>query len=152
MEELRHLVEVMAKALVDKPEVVQVTAIEGEQTTVIELAVAKEDLGKIIGKQGHNAQSLQNHSLRGCNEARKTRGTRNPRVEIPASGQTSAGPRPVGETPEFLDGVLYHLEIPIDFSRLDEIAIGPSSPLPVARRLGCREDHDWDIDPGRNPP
>lgn len=59
MEELRHLVEVMAKALVDKPEVVQVSAIEGEQTTVIELAVAKEDLGKIIGKQGHNAQSLR---------------------------------------------------------------------------------------------
>lgn len=59
MEELRHLVEVMAKALVDKPEVVQVSCIEGEQTTVIELAVAKEDLGKIIGKQGHNAQSLR---------------------------------------------------------------------------------------------
>jgi predicted RNA-binding protein YlqC (UPF0109 family) len=59
VEELRHLVEVMAKALVDKPDQVKVTEIEGEQTTVIELQVAKEDLGKVIGKQGNNARSLR---------------------------------------------------------------------------------------------
>ena len=59
MEELRHLIEIMAKALVDHPEEVKVTAIEGEQTTVIELRVAKDDLGKIIGKHGNNAMSLR---------------------------------------------------------------------------------------------
>ena len=59
MEELRHLVEVMAKALVDFPEQVNVAEVEGEQTTVIELKVAKEDLGKIIGKEGRTARSLR---------------------------------------------------------------------------------------------
>lgn len=59
MEELRHLVEVMAKALVDKPDEVSVSEIDGEQTTVIELKVAKEDLGKVIGKRGQTAQSLR---------------------------------------------------------------------------------------------
>jgi len=58
-EELRELVEVMAKALVDFPEQVNVAEIEGEQTTVIELKVAKEDLGKIIGKEGRTARSLR---------------------------------------------------------------------------------------------
>ena len=59
MEELRHLVEVMAKALVDFPDQVHVSEVEGEQTTVIELKVAKEDLGKIIGKEGRTARSLR---------------------------------------------------------------------------------------------
>lgn len=59
MEELRHLVEVMAKALVDYPDKVHVAEVEGEQTTVIELKVAKEDLGKIIGKEGRTARSLR---------------------------------------------------------------------------------------------
>ena len=59
MEELRHLVEVMAKALVDFPDQVNVAEVEGEQTTVIELKVAKEDLGKIIGKEGRTARSLR---------------------------------------------------------------------------------------------
>ncbi len=49
----------IAKALVDKPEEVSVTEIEGEQSTVIELKVAKEDLGKIIGKQGRTARSIR---------------------------------------------------------------------------------------------
>ncbi len=59
MEELRNLVEVMAKALVDFPDQVTVAEVEGEQTTVIELKVAKEDLGKIIGKEGRTARSLR---------------------------------------------------------------------------------------------
>ena len=59
MEEFRHLIEVMAKALVDFPEQVHVAEIVGEQTTVIELKVAKEDLGKVIGKEGRTAQSLR---------------------------------------------------------------------------------------------
>lgn len=53
------LVEMMAKALVDKPEAVEVTEVEGEQTTVIELRVAKEDLGKVIGKEGRTARALR---------------------------------------------------------------------------------------------
>lgn len=57
--ELKVLIEEMAKALVDKPEEVSVTEIEGEQTTVVELKVAKDDLGKIIGKQGRTARSLR---------------------------------------------------------------------------------------------
>lgn len=57
--ELSQLVEHMAKALVDFPDRVSVNAVEGENTTVIELTVAKEDLGKIIGKQGRTAQSLR---------------------------------------------------------------------------------------------
>ena len=58
-EELRELVEYMAKALVDLPDSVLVTLIEGEQTTVIELKVAKEDLGKVIGKQGRTARAVR---------------------------------------------------------------------------------------------
>ncbi len=56
---LRELVEQMAKALVDNPDRVQVSEIEGEQTSVIELKVAKEDLGKVIGKQGRTARAMR---------------------------------------------------------------------------------------------
>ena len=59
MEELRSLIEVMAKALVDFPDKVHVAEVKGEQTTVIELKVAKEDLGKVIGKEGRTARSLR---------------------------------------------------------------------------------------------
>lgn len=59
MDELTNLIEVMAKALVDFPDQVKVSQIVGEQTTVIELKVAKEDLGKIIGKEGRTARSLR---------------------------------------------------------------------------------------------
>ncbi len=56
---LKDLIIEIAKALVDKPEEVHVTEVEGEQTTVIELKVAKEDLGKIIGKEGRTARSIR---------------------------------------------------------------------------------------------
>ncbi len=56
---MKDLIEQIAQALVDKPEEVMVTAIEGNQATVLELKVAKEDLGKIIGKQGRTARSLR---------------------------------------------------------------------------------------------
>lgn len=59
MSELRELVEMMAKALVDHPEHVQVYETAGEQTTVLELKVAKDDLGKVIGKQGKTARSMR---------------------------------------------------------------------------------------------
>ena len=57
--EMKDLIAYIAKALVDKPEEVVVTEIEGEQTSVIELKVAKEDLGKVIGKQGRTARSMR---------------------------------------------------------------------------------------------
>jgi hypothetical protein len=56
---MKELVTYMAKALVDNPEQVQVSEIEGEQTSVIELRVAKEDLGKVIGKQGRTARAMR---------------------------------------------------------------------------------------------
>jgi predicted RNA-binding protein YlqC (UPF0109 family) len=56
---LKDLVEFTAKSLVDSPEEVQVTEVEGEQTTVIELRVAKADLGKVIGKQGRTARAVR---------------------------------------------------------------------------------------------
>lgn len=57
--QLVSLIEYVVKALVDLPDNVRVSAVKGEQTTVIELHVAKEDLGKVIGKQGRTAQSLR---------------------------------------------------------------------------------------------
>ena len=57
--EMKELITYIAKALVDKPEEVLVTEIEGEQTSVIELKVAKEDLGKVIGKQGRTARAIR---------------------------------------------------------------------------------------------
>ena len=56
---LKDLVEFMAKSLVDKPDEVEVNEIVGEQTTVVELKVAKEDLGKVIGKQGRTARAMR---------------------------------------------------------------------------------------------
>ena len=56
---MKNLIETLAKALVDYPDQVKVTEVEGENTSVIELAVAKEDLGKVIGKQGRTARALR---------------------------------------------------------------------------------------------
>lgn len=56
---MKELIEMVAKALVDKPDEVEVIEVEGEQTTVIELKVAKDDLGKVIGKQGRTARAMR---------------------------------------------------------------------------------------------
>jgi hypothetical protein len=56
---MKDLVTFIARALVDNPDDVSVNEIEGEQTSVIELRVAKDDLGKIIGKHGRTAQSIR---------------------------------------------------------------------------------------------
>jgi hypothetical protein len=56
---MKDLVVQIAKALVDNPEQVAVNVLEGSQATVLELAVAKEDLGKIIGKQGRTARAIR---------------------------------------------------------------------------------------------
>lgn len=56
---MKDLVIYMVKALVDCPDEVSVTEIVGSQTSVMELSVAKEDLGKVIGKQGRTARALR---------------------------------------------------------------------------------------------
>ena len=56
---MKELVKCMAEALVDDPAQVEVTEIAGRDTSVIELKVAKEDMGKIIGKKGRNAQAMR---------------------------------------------------------------------------------------------
>jgi uncharacterized protein len=56
---MKELVEYIAKALVDNPEEVLVSEVVGNQTSVIELKVAKDDLGKVIGKQGRSARAMR---------------------------------------------------------------------------------------------
>jgi len=56
---MKELIETIAKALVDHPEQVSVNVLEGSQATVLELNVAKVDLGKVIGKQGRTANAIR---------------------------------------------------------------------------------------------
>ncbi|NVM20550.1 MAG: KH domain-containing protein [Desulfobacterales bacterium] len=56
---MKDLIKYIAQALVDHPEEVNVSEVEGEQTSVIELKVAKDDLGKVIGKQGRTARAIR---------------------------------------------------------------------------------------------
>lgn len=56
---MKELVRVMACALVDRPDQVEVIEVTGGTTSVIELRVAKEDVGKIIGRQGHTANAIR---------------------------------------------------------------------------------------------
>ncbi len=56
---MKDLITYVAKALVDNPEQVSVAEVEGNQTSVLELKVAKEDLGKVIGKQGRTARAMR---------------------------------------------------------------------------------------------
>jgi len=56
---MKELISYIAQALVDYPEQVEVSEVEGNQTSVLELKVAKEDLGKVIGKQGRTARAMR---------------------------------------------------------------------------------------------
>ncbi len=56
---MKELIKYMAQALVDHPDQVEVSEVVGEQTSVIELRVAREDLGKVIGKQGRTAKAMR---------------------------------------------------------------------------------------------
>ena len=56
---MKELIDCIAKALVDNPEQVEVLEIKTQQTLVLELKVAKEDLGKVIGKKGRTAQAMR---------------------------------------------------------------------------------------------
>jgi len=59
VKKMKELIKYMAQALVDHPDQVEVSEVVGEQTSVIELRVAKEDLGKVIGKQGRTAKAMR---------------------------------------------------------------------------------------------
>ena len=56
---LKELIATIAQALVDDPDSVEVTEIEGDHNSLIELKVAKNDIGKVIGKDGRTAQSMR---------------------------------------------------------------------------------------------
>ena len=56
---MKELVEFIAKALVDNPEQVSVNEVEGERSVIVELRVATEDMGKVIGKQGRIAKAIR---------------------------------------------------------------------------------------------
>jgi predicted RNA-binding protein YlqC (UPF0109 family) len=56
---VKELVEFIAQSLVDHPEAVRVTELEGERTTIVELSVARDDVGKVIGRQGRTARAMR---------------------------------------------------------------------------------------------
>jgi len=68
---MKDLISYIAKALVDQPEEVSVAEIEGGNTNVLELSVAKSDMGKIIGKQGRNVQAIRTIMNAACGKTRK---------------------------------------------------------------------------------
>lgn len=57
---MKELLEIIARNLVDNPEAVSVKEVEGEKSTILELKVAQEDMGKVIGKQGRIAKAIRN--------------------------------------------------------------------------------------------
>ncbi len=68
---MRNLIEYIARALVEHPNEVLVRQVEGEQSTVLELKVAQDDLGKIIGKQGRTARALRSILSAASTKAKK---------------------------------------------------------------------------------
>ena len=70
---MKELIEYIAKSLVDQPDAVKVTEVDGERTSVIELSVAKEDMGMIIGKQGRTATAMRTLlNAAGMNQKKRT--------------------------------------------------------------------------------
>ena len=68
---MRELVELLARALVDDPEGVEVREISGERETIVKLSVAPADLGKVIGRQGRTANSIRTILAAAGNRVRK---------------------------------------------------------------------------------
>jgi len=56
---MQNLLNKIVQALVDNPEQIKITPVEGNQTIILELMVAKEDIGKVIGKKGRTAQAIR---------------------------------------------------------------------------------------------
>ncbi len=69
--DIKDIVSFIAQALVDRPDEVSVSEVEGEQTSVIELRVAKDDMGKVIGKQGRTARAIRTVLNAAATKARK---------------------------------------------------------------------------------
>lgn len=68
---LKELIEFIARSLVDTPDEVRVDEITGEQTVVLELHVAKDDLGKVIGKQGRTVKAMRSILSAAASKLRK---------------------------------------------------------------------------------
>ncbi len=68
---MKDLISDIVKALVDQPDQVTVTEIEGAQTVVLELSVAKNDMGKVIGKKGRNADAIRTILSAAAGKAKK---------------------------------------------------------------------------------
>ena len=68
---MKDLIKEIVEALVDQPELVSISEIEGENTNVLELKVAKSDMGKVIGKQGRNAQAIRTIMSAAAGKTRK---------------------------------------------------------------------------------
>ena len=68
---MKDLISVIVKAIVDQPDEVMVTEIVGDHTTVLEVTVAKNDMGKVIGKQGRNAQAIRTILSAAAGKAKK---------------------------------------------------------------------------------
>ena len=68
---MKDLISEIVQALVDQPDQVSITEIAGEHTVVLELSVAKSDMGKVIGKQGRNALALRTILSAAAGKARK---------------------------------------------------------------------------------
>ena len=68
---MKDLISYIVKALVDQPDQVSISEIEGEHTTVLELRVAKSDMGKVIGRQGRNAAAIRTILSAACGKTRK---------------------------------------------------------------------------------
>jgi hypothetical protein len=68
---MKNLIKEIVQALVDQPELVSISEIEGENTNVLELKVAKSDMGKVIGKQGRNAQAIRTIMSAAAGKSRK---------------------------------------------------------------------------------
>lgn len=59
MKEINDIIEIIVKSLVDNPDEVSINQIDGDKVTIYELRVAKEDIGKVIGKRGRTAGSIR---------------------------------------------------------------------------------------------
>ena len=68
---MKDLISYIAQALVDFPDKVEISVVEGRHTTVLELRVAKKDMGKIIGRQGRTAQAIRTILSAASGKARK---------------------------------------------------------------------------------
>ncbi len=155
----RELIEYIAKALVDHPDQVKVSEVEGEKTSVIELAVAKEDLGKVIGKAGPDRQGYPGHPRRSLCKTGEALGPGNHRIMAAGESLVAIGKviKPhglrgqikiayFGEDP---GGFRHYRKILIKDSQgiprvyeIEEVASQPTHLILRLKGIGRREDTD----------